>query len=578
MSKKEPNEKSFEYVVLAEIQTSPMNPRTNFEGKKFDELVASIRKVGVIEPILVRPISLKKKPSIHYEIVAGERRYRAINLVASENGGAEKQTIPAIVQKMSDDDAFDLMTIENLQREDLTELEEANSFKIYLDKKGMEALPELCERTGINPQYIRRRLAVLTLPSKIVHAWEKGVIKYGHCEQLLRLKDKKVMLEYFQDLLPSDGGAPDIESIKELRYRINSRSISLAKGKFRKDEAGCLSCLSNSDCQAALFQEKYNGTFCNDTACFKIHQEKWLTENWKKYAKQIGTNGFRYRGDLDYGSYQSFGRQEKPGEQCKECAHFISVIDLDGTFDNKEACVGDKSCYNQIIRAGKPKGKGVSDKKDGKVDPDAPRVSWHGQFFREEFYKTRIPEAIALVGVDDLRCLRLSLLSLLYSNHDTRAEFARQWIPKYAKKKENDYWFNIDFDDLWEKVNSMSAEEISQTHRDIAAKVIMQVQTVSPNGRHQAALLLKIDLVTEWRITKEYLAKKTTKEILNMIAQFEIDKDKKALAFLEENLNKKRGRFDTCKKSELVSIMMDSGIELAGKVPKEILTIDDREA
>ena len=157
MKKETKSVKSFENVVLSTIQANPLNPRKNFEGKKFEELIASVRKVGVIEPVLLRPIESGKKSKIQYEIIAGERRFRAMSQIASEDGGLDKNSIPSIIQAMSDDDAFDLMTIENLQREDLSELEEAESFKIYLEKKGKEALPELAERTGINPQYINRR-------------------------------------------------------------------------------------------------------------------------------------------------------------------------------------------------------------------------------------------------------------------------------------------------------------------------------------------------------------------------------------------------------------------------------------
>ena len=168
-------------ITLADITSNPQNPRKNFSGPKFEELIASIKQVGVIEPILIRPV----KGKTPYEIIAGERRWRASCDIASANGGIKKNTIPAIVRDISDDEAFDLMTIENLQREDLTELEEAQSFKLYLDKKGKEALPELAERTGIKPSYIMRRVSVLELPKEILKAWEKGTIKYGHCEQLV---------------------------------------------------------------------------------------------------------------------------------------------------------------------------------------------------------------------------------------------------------------------------------------------------------------------------------------------------------------------------------------------------------
>jgi len=144
-------DQTYQEVELSKIVSNPWNPRKTFSGPKFDELADSVRAKGVIEPILLRPLE-----SGTMEIVAGERRYRALCQVAQENGGLEAARIPAMVREFSDDEAFEIMTIENLQREDLTELEEAQSFQTYLNRKGKDALPELAERTGINPRYIRR--------------------------------------------------------------------------------------------------------------------------------------------------------------------------------------------------------------------------------------------------------------------------------------------------------------------------------------------------------------------------------------------------------------------------------------
>jgi hypothetical protein len=89
--------------------------------------------------------------------------------------------------------------------------------------------------------------------------------------------------------------------------------------------------------------------------------------------------------------------------------------------------------------------------------------------------------------------------------------------------------------------------------------------------RHFVAMHLGIDLAKEWRITKDYLDKKTTKECLDLIDRLRIATDEKALTYLHETLNKKRGKFNTCKKAELVSLIMESGVDLSGRVPAEIL-------
>jgi len=141
------NPRTFQEVRLNQIKINPLNPRKNFSGPKYDELLASVRTKGIIVPVLLRPI-----PDNAFEIIAGERRFRALCEVSKANGGIENTSIPAIIQEMSDDDAYDCMTVENLQRADLTPLEEARAFKLYLDRKGPESLPDLAERIGINPR------------------------------------------------------------------------------------------------------------------------------------------------------------------------------------------------------------------------------------------------------------------------------------------------------------------------------------------------------------------------------------------------------------------------------------------
>ncbi|MCK4817978.1 hypothetical protein KA005_19565, partial [bacterium] len=91
--------------------------------------------------------------------------------------------------------------------------------------------------------------------------------------------------------------------------------------------------------------------------------------------------------------------------------------------------------------------------------------------------------------------------------------------------------------------------------------------------RHLIGTYLGLDLARDWRITKEYLDKKTIKEILAMGEKLGIFKDKKVQTFLYETLRKKRGKFTSCKKGELVQLFCDSGVDLAGKVPQEILKV-----
>jgi hypothetical protein len=170
----------------------------------------------------------------------------------------------------------------------------------------------------------------------------------------------------------------------------------------------------------------------------------------------------------------------------------------------------------------------------------------------------------------------------MIANDGLRQGFLVHWMPdKYhfdeaagnivdQNNKNVSYW-DITPDKIWVQLLFMKGGELVKAHKEAAAQAIMQQNKTRANMRHFVAMHLGIDLASEWRITKDYLDKKTTKECLDLIDRLGISTDPKALAYLQETLNKKRGKFNTCKKAELVSLILESGVDLAGKVPAEIL-------
>lgn len=244
--------KNFQEISLSKISTNPNNPRKNFMGPAFDELVASIREKGVIEPIIVRPIS-NGKADVHsdtYEVVAGERRFRAAGVFAD----GQHYEIPAVIRELSDEDAFDFMIIENLHREDLTGFEEAQSFKQYFEKKGKGSIPELATRIGKSPGYIRRKIAVLSLPRDIVKAWEQEEISFSHLEQLRRLKSKEDLKKGFDYAIGRTYYRGATPSKRELQEYIDNMAPLLDNAVFDIKEEGCTTCGQNSDVQQKLWE------------------------------------------------------------------------------------------------------------------------------------------------------------------------------------------------------------------------------------------------------------------------------------------------------------------------------------
>ena len=168
-------------IPLEEIKKNPYQPRTYFNEEKLNELKESIEKNGLLQPIIV------KKAVKGYYIIAGERRYRAFELLG-------KKEIPAIIKEMTDDEMMIFAVLENLQREDLSALEESESYKNLMDKMSLTQ-EELAKKLGKSRPYIANSLRLLKLPTEIKNKLEQGLISTAHARTLLSLKTKKAMEE-----------------------------------------------------------------------------------------------------------------------------------------------------------------------------------------------------------------------------------------------------------------------------------------------------------------------------------------------------------------------------------------------
>ena len=174
------NDKIIE-ISLEEIKKNPYQPRAYFNEEKLNELKDSIEKNGLLQPIVV------KKAIKGYYIIAGERRYRAFELLG-------KKEIPAIIKEMTDEEMMVFAVLENLQREDLSALEESESYKNLMDKMSLTQ-EELANKLGKSRPYIANSLRLLKLPTEIKIKLEQGLISAAHARTLLSLKTKKNMEE-----------------------------------------------------------------------------------------------------------------------------------------------------------------------------------------------------------------------------------------------------------------------------------------------------------------------------------------------------------------------------------------------
>lgn len=160
-------------IPLAQIGANPDQPRKTFNAAELNELAASIKEKGVLQPILLRAVTGRP---YNYEIVAGERRFRASKIA----GLAE---IPAVVKKLDDNNAMEIALIENVQRENLDPIEEAAAYKNLMEKCEYE-MADVCRLIGKSESYIRNAMRLLDLPETVINMVKSGAISASHARTI----------------------------------------------------------------------------------------------------------------------------------------------------------------------------------------------------------------------------------------------------------------------------------------------------------------------------------------------------------------------------------------------------------
>ncbi|MCK8454863.1 ParB/RepB/Spo0J family partition protein [Bacillus safensis] len=198
------NEETVEEIKLKDLRPNPYQPRKTFDDDALSDLKESIQQHGVLQPIIVRK-SIKG-----YDIVAGERRFRA-----AQQAGLT--TIPAIVREFSETLMREIALLENLQREDLSPLEEAEAYASLLDHLSVTQ-EELAKRLGKSRPHIANHLRLLTLPDDIQKLIANGMLSMGHGRTLLSLKNKKKLAPLVKKIV--DEGL-NVRQVEKLVQQLN---------------------------------------------------------------------------------------------------------------------------------------------------------------------------------------------------------------------------------------------------------------------------------------------------------------------------------------------------------------------
>lgn len=181
------DEEAVENISIDECRTNPYQPRKSFDADAIEELKISIIEYGIIQPLILRR-SIKG-----YEIVAGERRWRA-----AKDAGLD--TVPAIVKDFNDNEMMEIALLENLQREDLSIIEEAYAYKNLISELGITQ-EDLANKLGKSRSHITNTMRLLSLPDEVIAHISSGALSMGHGKALLGLKEKSMLEKAVQKMV-----------------------------------------------------------------------------------------------------------------------------------------------------------------------------------------------------------------------------------------------------------------------------------------------------------------------------------------------------------------------------------------
>ena len=208
-------ESEIKMIPISEIRSNPYQPRLHFDQDALQELADSILEHGVFEPIIV------KKSIKGYELVAGERRTRASKLAGLE-------TIPAIVKDFNDQQMMEIAILENIQRENLSPIEEAQAYKNFMKKMNMTQ-EEIAKRFGKSRSHITNLLGLLNLPKDVQTDVTKGKISMSHARVLSKLEDKEQILELANNVKEYGISVRELENISREEDVVKRKPIIKTK-------------------------------------------------------------------------------------------------------------------------------------------------------------------------------------------------------------------------------------------------------------------------------------------------------------------------------------------------------------
>ncbi len=326
------SKQTLEIISIHKIELSTTNPRKVFDPKALEELSESIKEHGILQPILVRPYVDEKSSWQDYQLVCGERRYRAAILAGLEE-------VPVSIRVLTDDEAFELQIIENLERKDVHPLDEADAFKKMLDSKKY-TIADISAKMAKPESFIVQRLKLVDLIESVREDFLRGHLGIGHAILISRCDEFK-QKDIFDNAQPYKEGIPDYGTVKELKESIEDDSYLLTQAKFSlsdtklNDTCACDVCPKRSGANPVLFADMQDDR-CFDINCFDAKNQAFIEQE----VARIINEGIAVHIISGYGKMS-----ELVETMCKQFGVPILQQYHDYTLDERDGTIQSKGFY-----------------------------------------------------------------------------------------------------------------------------------------------------------------------------------------------------------------------------------------
>lgn len=545
---------------LEDLRVSKLNPRKHIDEGKLAELVESIKEKGVIQPILVRRI--KGKPGA--EIVCGERRYRAADK-------AGLQTIPAVLRELTDEQAMEIMVIENLQREDVHPLEEAEGYEALLKKKKGLRVEDIAAKVGKTKAYVYGRLKLCELIPANRKLFYAG--KFAPSVALLLARvPKDLQLEAGKRIAQGKtetwvrAGEP--MSYAQAKKYIEERLMVRLKGaQFSTREKGlagktsCAECPKRTGNQQELFADVAGKDICTDPQCFEEKKNAFAqrkVDELKKAGKTVmppaeAKKLFSYQGadaadgyiNVEEADYRTDGEKLRPLIKAGKAGD-VKTVHAVHPFTGKVVEMVKSSDASKILKAAGIKSSRSS---SGGKDIVAAKKENRVTAARRGFWLEK-----ARIGITEHDALVLTLTCMLDDmGYVTAEEFLEEQLPEAAGFDENyqvPYLYGLS-DDLLKKL--------------LLVAYMRKIELLADEELECLSSAHGFDIAKDYVITEEYLQAMTKSDLVALAKETGISSIPEIGVLISTG---------STKRAELLRAFLktapEKGFDFKGKVPKEL--------